>query len=392
MFSQRTSWNLELNALSVALAEHRAARKPLIDLTRSNPTECGFHSDSQQLLAALNNAANLTYEPDPQGLSQAREAIVEYYSSRNCRVSPRDIFLTTSTSEAYSFLFRLLCNPGDELLIPQPGYPLFNFLGDLHDVSLIRYPLLYDHGWQIDLHAFERVITPRTRGVIVVHPNNPTGHFCTPAEIQQISKICSTRQIAIISDEVFLDFNLRDNLAGSFASQSETLTFTLSGISKISALPQMKVAWLTATGPESLKQQATARLEIIADTFLSMNAPMQHALSVFLQQRHHFREQWRRRAQSNLAQFDTLLSSQTLCTRLETEGGWYVVLKVPLTGSSDDLVMELLTVHGVYIHPGHFYEFPTDGYLVASLLTPETELSAGITVLLDVFQKKYSTN
>jgi alanine-synthesizing transaminase len=386
MFSQRTNWNLERNALSKALAEYRAAGKPLLDLTQSNPTECGFHVDSHEILGAFDNPANLTYQPDPQGLPQAREAVVDYYRSQNCRADTADIFLTASTSEAYSFVFRTLCNPGDEILIPQPGYPLFNFLADIQDVALVCYPLLYDHGWQIDMHAVEQAITPRTRGIVVVHPNNPTGHFCKPAEIESLNALCAKHQIAIISDEVFLDFSLRQQTPATFGSNSQALTFTLSGLSKISGLPQMKVAWLMVTGPEALQRRAIARLEMIADTFLSVSTPAQHALPVFLQQRHSFHRQWLKRAQDNLAKLDALLATQELCTRLETEGGWYVVLKVPLTGRSDELAMELLTTRGVYVHPGHFYEFPTDGYLVVSLITPEQEFSAGISALIDVVQ------
>jgi aspartate/methionine/tyrosine aminotransferase len=388
MFSQRTNWNLERNALSEALAEHRAAGKPLIDLTQSNPTACGFHFDSREILAAFDNPANLIYQPDPQGLPHARQAIVDYYLSRNCRVDSADIFLTASTSEAYSFVFRALCNPGDEILIPQPGYPLFNFLADIQDVTLTIYPLLYDHGWQIDMHALQQAITPRTRAVIVVHPNNPTGHFCKPAEIESLNALCANRQMAIISDEVFLDFNLRQQTPPTFASNSQALTFTLSGISKISGLPQIKVAWLIVTGPEALKRQAIARLEMIADTFLSVSTPAQHALPTFLQQRENFHRQWLKRAQNNLAQLDALLATQELCTRLETEGGWYVVLKVPLTAGSDELAMELLTERGVYVHPGHFYDFPANGYLVVSLITPEPEFSAGTSALIEVLRNR----
>ena len=382
MFSDRTGWNLQRNSLSEALAKHRSSGKSLIDLAQSNPTECGFRVDAQEILAALNNPANLRYQPDAQGLPQAREAVAKYYLSRNCLVNVHDIFLTTSTSEAYSFLIRALCNPGDELLIPQPGYPLLNFLADIQDVTLVRYPLVYDYGWQIDFHSLQRAITPRTRGIIVVHPNNPTGHFCKPEEMDRLNEICSEREMAMIADEVFLDFSLGVDIFKSFASNNGALTFTMSGLSKISGLPQMKVAWLIATGPEALKQQGIARLEMIADTYLSMNTPMQLALSMFLEQRHGFRRQWLDRAQANLAQLDKLLSSQKLCARLELEGGWYAVLKVPRTARDDDLATELLNTRGVYVHPGHFYDFPTNGYLVVSLITPESEFAAGIHALV----------
>jgi alanine-synthesizing transaminase len=385
MFSDRTGWNLERNKLSEALAKRRSSGLPMIDLMQSNPTQCGFHFDSQKILTGLNNPASLQYEPDPQGLPQAREAVAAYYRSRNCQLSIDDIFLTTSTSEAYSFLFRMLCNPGDELLIPQPGYPLFSFLAGIQDVSLVRYPLVYDHGWQIDFHSLQQAITPRTRGIIVVHPNNPTGHFCKLAEMERLNQICSERQIDIISDEVFLDFSLENAIPPTFAANSKVLTFTMSGLSKISGLPQMKVAWLTAAGPDPLKQQAIARLEMIADTYLSMNTPIQLALPVLLEQRHLFWQQWLTRAQNNLAHLDKLLASQKLCTRLKTEGGWYAVLKTLSTVGDDELALELLTTHGVYVHPGHFYDFPADGYWVVSLIAPEQEFATGIEALLAMY-------
>jgi alanine-synthesizing transaminase len=390
MFSDRTAWNLERNKLSEALAKRRSSGLPLIDLMQSNPTQCGFHFDPQKILAALNNPASLSYDPDPQGLPQAREAVAAYYRSRNYQISIDDIFLTTSTSEAYSFLFRILCNPGDELLIPQPGYPLFSFLAGIQDVSLVRYPLIYDCGWQIDFHSLQQSITPRTRGIIVVHPNNPTGHFCKPNEIERLNQICSERQIAIISDEVFLDFSLESGIPRTFASNIEVLTFTMSGLSKISGLPQMKVAWLTVAGPHALKQQAIARLEMIADTYLSMNAPIQLALPVLLEQRHPFRQQWLTRIQNNLAGLDKTLESQKLCTRLKLEGGWYAVIKAPSTEGDDELALELLITRGVYVHPGHFYDFPADGYWVVSLITPEQELATGIDALLAMVEKPTS--
>src|SRR6266481_968225 len=283
MFAERTNWNLAGNRLSEALARHRAGGKRLYDLTASNPTECGFDYETETILGALRNPAALRYEPNPKGLEVARLAVTEYYSARGAAVSAEDIVLTTSTSEAYSFVFRLLCNPGDELLIPAPSYPLFGFLADIHDVKLVRYPLIYDNGWQIDFLALERAITPRTRGIIVVHPNNPTGHFTRPEEAAQLNEICSARRMALIADEVFLDFALTEKQPASFAANHGALTFTTSGLSKISGLPQMKAAWLITTGPEAQKSQALARLEVIADTYLSMNAPVQLALHVFLE-------------------------------------------------------------------------------------------------------------
>ena len=386
MFSHRTNWNLDRNQLSEALAKHYATNKPLIDLTRSNPTECAFNFRTNEILQAFNNPAMLRYQPHAQGLPQAREVVAAYCRARRTQIPIDDIFLATSTSEAYSFLFRLLCNPGDEVLIPHPGYPLFNFLADIQDVTLVRYPLLYDDGWQIDFHALQQSISPRTRAIAVVNPNNPTGHFCKPAEIQQINEIAAAHRLAIISDEVFLDFSFSSVPPATFAANSSALTFTVSGISKICGLPQMKVAWLIASGPESLKIQAISRLEMIADTYLSMNAPVQLALTALLDQRHSFREQWLQRAQTNLTRLDELLASKVICSRLQLEGGWYAVLKTPLTATSEDLAVKLLETRGVYVHPGNFYEFPSSGYLIISLITPPDEFSSGITSLLEMLQ------
>jgi len=394
MFAKRTNWNFTPNRLSEVLSANRAAGKLLLDLTVSNPTECGFEYDRSAILNALGNPAALSYEPDPRGLESARRAVAGYYADRKEEVSAEDIFLTTSTSEAYSYVFRTLCDPGDEVLIPSPSYPLFDLLADIQDVSLVRYPLDYftrdreavnDHGWQIDFHALEQAITPRTRGVIVVHPNNPTGHFAKQAEIAKLNSICSAHQIAIIADEVFLDFALEENRPASFAANRGASTFTLSGLSKISGLPQMKAAWLIAGGPPQWKSEAVARLEVIADTYLSVNAPVQLAIPSFLEQRHAFQEQVISRVRRNLAELDRQLAAQKTSSRLIVEGGWCAVLRVPATRSDEDLAIELLTTQGVSVHPGHFYEFPADGYLVASLITPERTFSEGIGRLLSFF-------
>ena len=394
MFAKRTNWNLAPNRLSEALATHRAAGKPLLDLTVSNPTECGFNYDGSAILNALSNPAALSYEPNPRGLESARRAVAGYYADRNEDVSAEDIFLTTSTSEAYSYIFRTLCDPGDELLIPSPSYPLFDFLADIQDVSLVRYPLDYfkrdrkavnDHGWQIDFHALEQAITPRTRGVIVVHPNNPTGHFAKRAEIAKLNSICSAREMAIIADEVFLDFALEENRPASFAANRGAPTFTLSGLSKISGLPQMKAAWLIVGGPQPWKSEALARLEVIADTYLSVNAHVQLAIPKFLEQRHAFQEEVVSRVRRNLAELDRQLATQKACSRLPVEGGWCTVLRVPATRSDEDLAIELVTAQGVSVHPGLFYEFPADGYLVVSLITPERTFTEGSSRLLSFF-------
>jgi alanine-synthesizing transaminase len=382
MFAERTRWNLTANRLSQALAHHRAGGRKLLDLSASNPTECGFQYDQQAILAALSCPEAMRYHPDPLGLRVARDSVSAYYADLSFEVDSASLVLTTSTSEAYSFVFRLLCNPGDELLIPTPSYPLFEFLADIQDVKLIRYALFYDHGWHIDFHAVEQAITPRARGIIVVHPNNPTGHFTKPDEMRRLSEICESRGMSIIADEVFLDFGL-ERRPQSFAANQDALTFTMSGLSKISGLPQMKLAWLAVSGPKEAKREALARLEVIADTYLSLNAPIQLSAGTLLNQRHAFQQQLMARVRKNLAELDSQLARQKACARLEVEAGWYAVLRVPATRSDEELAVELLEKHDVYVHPGHFYGFSSDGYLVVSLITPEEEFRKGVARVLE---------
>lgn len=385
MFSTRTNWNLTTTRLAEGLARLRASKRKLIDLSASNPTDCGFRYDGGSILKAFINPAALKYSPDPRGLRSARMVVGEYYLSIKENVAADDLILTTSTSEAYSFVFRLLCNPGDELLIPSPSYPLFDFLAELQDVKLVRYPLFYDHGWHIDFHALRQAITPRTRGIILVHPNNPTGHYTKQVERDTLNEICAEHDLAIVADEVFLDFDLTGAAVHSFVSNQGALTFTMSGISKIAGLPQMKLAWVAVSGPEDRKREALARLEVIADTFLSMNAPIQIAAPALLAQRHGFQDQLMARVRANLAELDSQLAEQTKCSRMEVEAGWYAVLRVPAIRPDEDLALELLETSGVYLHPGHFYEFAGDGYLVVSLITPERDFEEGVEQVLAMF-------
>src|SRR4051794_28871772 len=279
MFARRTEWNLKPNRFSAALEQAKRAGNKLFDLTASNPTEVGLEYDQAGILQALSRPESLRYEPEPRGLLSARAAVAGYYAERGAKISPEQIILTTSTSEAYSFLFRLLCDPGDEVLVASPSYPLFDLLAGIQDVELASYPLFYDHGWHIDLHALESAITARTRAVLVVHPNNPTGSFVSETERLDLLKLCGKKGLALIADEVFLDFAQTGVAAESFAREQELgLTFTLSGLSKIAALPQLKLAWLVASGPAELRERAMERLEVISDTYLSVNAPIQHAL------------------------------------------------------------------------------------------------------------------
>jgi alanine-synthesizing transaminase len=420
MLSARTNWQLTANRLSLAVEAHRQQGRKLLDLTASNPTSCGFEYDAARILNAFIDPMALRYEPDAKGMLRARCAVAGYYrelllsqpAPERLLTELKDrLLLTTSTSEAYSFVFRLLCDAGDEVLVPTPSYPLFDYLAVLQDVNLARYSLVYHDGWQIDFHSLEQAITPRTRAIMLVHPNNPTGSFVKEHEREQLNALCAGHGLALVVDEVFLDYTLEgcEALAShrspntgerlppqqaqedsacrgprvghphpSFVTNQEALTFTLSGISKISGLPQMKLAWIAVSGPEDRTLEAMARLEVIADTFLSMNAPVQLAAPVLLDERQNIQPQMKERIAANLAELDAQLATNSHCTRLKVEGGWYAVLRVPVTRSDEELAIELISKHDTLVQPGYFYDFEGDGYLVLSLITPKDEFASGV--------------
>jgi len=372
MFSSRTNWPLAPNRLSELLRERRERGVPILDLTESNPTRCGLALAGEMVLGPLHNPRALVYEPEPRGLAAARDAVTAYYSERGVFLNPDQIFLTTSTSEAYSFVFRLLANPGDKILAPQPSYPLFDFLGALNDVEVLPYPLLYEGGWQLDLHSLASGWQPGIRAVLLVHPNNPTGSFIKRCELDRLIEICSRHGASLIADEVFADYGFAADAerVTTHSQTSELLTFTLSGLSKISALPQMKLGWIVVNGPAEIRQEALARLEVIADTYLSVSAPIAWAAPEWLAHRGAIQAQILDRVQSNLRKLDALLTADSPVSRLKLEGGWYAILRVPATRSDEDWAAELLTQVGVFVHPGHFYDFPSAGFLVLSLLPP----------------------
>ena len=434
MFSSRTNWPLEPNRFARALEEHRRSGKRLIDLTASNPTTCGFVYPEREILAALANPRAMEYKPESKGLYEARAAVAEYYAGRqslsagSTAVTPEQIVLTSGTSEAYSHVFRLLCEPGDEVLVPAPSYPLLDFLADLADVRLVTYPLLYDHGWQMDFSALRAALTPGSRAIVVVHPNNPTGSFVKPHEAEALADICRDWQMAIVADEVFLDFADGAASAASFAtgshlidgfrqgtasavpksmetpgvltpevgeihgraiyemaSSKRALTFSLSGLSKISALPPMKLAWIVASGPEPQARTAIERLEIIADTYLSPSTPVQLAARKFLEMRSAMQAQIKERVAVNLAFLDTQLRESSSISRLEREGGWCAVLRVPVSGSDESLAVDLMERCSVLVHPGNFFNFSQDGFLVLSLITSVAEFQEGIRRIREFF-------
>jgi alanine-synthesizing transaminase len=390
-FARRTNWELHPNRFAEALNAHRAAGKELLDLTASNPPDAQLKYDADAILSAFGNPKLLEYHPESKGLLCAREAVAEYYTecvgtghSPVPRADPERVLLTTSTSEAYTYAFRLLCDPGDEVLIPTPSYPLFEYLAGLQDVKLVPYPLFYDHGWHTDFHALRQSITVRTRAIILVNPNNPTGSYVSEREREELNAICREHNVALIVDEVFLDYSLGE-ARPSFAFNDAALTFTLSGVSKISGLPQMKLAWMVISGPEEVAGAALARVEVISDTYLSMNAPVQLAARALLEQRHSIREQLMSRVQVNLCELDRQLTGSSV-SRLQVEGGWYAVLRVPRVQADEELAIALLETTNVLVQPGYFYDFPNDGYIVVSLITPEETFKEGMRRLLDVIR------
>lgn len=422
MFARRTEWPLQPNALTRALTHRREQSLPLLDLTESNPTRCGFRYDSAAILRALAKPAALLYQPEGRGPLGAREAVAGYYAERGVPLDPDQIFLTASTSEAYSYLFRLLADPGDGVLVPRPSYPLFDFLAGLNDLEIIPYPLVYDGGWRIGLDELASRLerADRTfnlpRALVVVHPNNPTGSFVHASDRAALVELCRRHNLALIADEVFADYRLPANVPdderlvpgaqypmvastpASHAGLNEILTFTLSGLSKISALPQMKLAWIVVNGPGEPRVRAIERLEIIADTYLSVGTPVAAALPELLETRRAIQPQIIARMQQNITELDRQLTSASRVMRLQVEGGWYAVLRLaavpvsPTDGQGtpgpprdfvgDDFTAELAREEGVLVHPGHFYEFTSDGHLVLSLITPVQAFAEGLQRLL----------
>lgn len=381
-FSTRTGWDTGESSFSSAIREARDAGRELIDLTVSNPTVCGFEYDSEAILRPLADPRVLTYDPDPRGMRCAREAVAEYYRGHGSQVDADAVVMTTSTSEGYGFLFRLLCDAGDEVLVGQPSYPLFDFLADLEDVRLKPYPLFYDFGWWIDFDRLERAIGPRTRAIVVVHPNNPTGHATGREERRRLEEICLRHGLALIVDEVFLDYPVEEGVRlESFAvGPHPVLTFVLSGMSKIAGLPQMKAGWVVTLGPEEERREALSRLEVVADTFLSMNAPVQMALPVWLAGRRGIQEQILARVRGNLHAV-----REAGVEVLKLEAGWSAILRLPQLGSKD-VAEWLLESAGVVTHPGSFYGIAEGGRAVVSLLGAAGEFREGIARVANAVQ------
>jgi aspartate/methionine/tyrosine aminotransferase len=382
-FSTRTSWDRRLGALARALAERRASGAEVLDLTETNPTRAGLLAPPD-LLEALADPRGRWYEPSPQGLRTAREAVAEDYARRGVRVEPDHVLLTAGTSEVYSFLFKLLCEPGDEVLVPRPSYPLFEYLATLESVAVRHYALQYDGEWHLTPDAVEEAATPRTKAVVVVSPNNPTGSFLKREEAQRLRHLCAGRGWALVSDEVFADFRLRDDARRpvSLAEESSALTFALGGLSKSCGLPQLKLAWTAVAGPAALRDEALARLELVADTYLSVSTPVQLALPAVLARRADLHRPIAERVAGNLRALRAQLRGGSPATLLDVEGGWSAVLRLPAISADDQWAMALLQRDGVLAHPGFFFDFTRDACLVVSLLPPPEDFAEGVRRLL----------
>ncbi len=384
MFSSRTNWSRHPNRLTTLANDLRQKGEEFIDLTISNPTQCGIVYPVDDVMASLSRLRSLHYEPDPKGLLSAREAVAVYYRLKGVRVDVNDIILTASTSESYSMIFKLLCEPGDEVLVPIPSYPLFEFLAQLNDVTIKPYALRYDGEWHIDVSSVERSFSKRTRAIVIVSPHNPTGTFLKKNELAALTS-CGASGVALIVDEVFADYQFADDPARviSTAGVSDVLTFTLNGISKLAGLPQMKLGWMVVSGPADRRSEALSRLEIVADTFLSVNTPVQVALPQLLEIGAKVRAGIRSRVSGNRTTLEQLGGRYSPWSLLHSEGGWYAVVQVPRTRTAEEWALGLLGDAGVYTHPGYFFEFQEDNVLVLSLLPRPTEFREAATKLRD---------
>jgi aspartate/methionine/tyrosine aminotransferase len=379
-FSARLPTERSSNRLTRAVQRAQAEARPILDLTESNPTRAGFEYPSD-LLAPLGDARGLSYQPCPLGLLDAREAVSRDYARRGMSVAADRIALTASTSEAYSVLFKLLADAGDEVLVPRPSYPLFDHLTRLDLVTARPYDLEYHGSWSIDISSVQRALTSRTRALLLVSPNNPTGSFVAAPELDQLENLCAGDGVAIIADEVFADYELRVGAAagaGRVMDCRHVLAFSLGGLSKSVGVPQVKLAWIAAAGPDAVVAEALERLEIVCDTYLSVSTAVQLATPHLLERAPAIRSQIHARITANHQQLVERVATMPACSVLRADGGWYGVLQVPSFTSEEELVVDLVTKAGVLAHPGFFFDFPSESYLIVSLLTPQAVFAEGL--------------
>ena len=382
-FSARTRWDRTVNRLAQAAARRRAAGRTLLDLTETNPTHVGLRA-APDVLAPLGDPEAALYAPDPRGLHAAREAVSADYARRGVEVPPDRLVLTASTSEAYAFLFKLLCDPGDEVLVPRPSYPLFEYLAGLESVTVKPYPLVYHDEWRLDLQALEHAGGARARAVVLVSPNNPTGSFASAAEVAALHGLAAGRGWALISDEVFADYPWPPGEAGpSLAEDGAALAFAMGGLSKACGLPQLKLAWTAVSGPAAVREEALGRLELLADTYLSVGTPVQRAAPGLLARAEELRAPIVARVAANLGTLRRLARGGS-ATVLRGGGGWSAVLRIPATMPEEERVLSLLEREDVLVHPGYFFDFPREAYLVLSLLPRREEFEEAVARILRV--------
>jgi alanine-synthesizing transaminase len=373
IFSERTSWNRTPNRITEALARRKAARKPVYDLTCSNPTEVAIAYPSSEILKAISNPAAMKYQPDPRGLLAARKAVASSYRKQSVEIPTSRLFLVASTSEAYSYVLKLMCNSGDEILVPHPSYPLFDYLTQVNDVVTKPYQLRYNDGWQVDLDSLRSAVTRKTRAIVLIHPHNPTGMVLKENEFRAIVNIARTNNLALIADEVFLGYRFDANpeAAGTTAGKSDVLTFTLDGLSKFAGLPQMKLGWIAVSGPEPEVEEACGRLEILCDTYLSVNTPVQAGLQKLLSTSGTARKNILKRVKANYETLCREVTPESPCSVLRCESGWYGIIRVPAIMPDDTWVELLLEATGILVFPGYFFDFDQEGVLVVSTLMKE---------------------
>jgi hypothetical protein len=384
MFSSRTGWRRVPNRLAGLVAAARATGGTLLDLTETNPTRAGLRAPAD-ILQALGDPAALAYDPAPFGLPAAREAVARDYRRRGIPVEPDRVLLTASTSEAYAYAFKLLCDPGDDVLVPRPSYPLFEYLAALESVEVRAYPLHYDGQWHLSADAILEAASPRTRAVVVVSPNNPTGSFVKREEAEALRSQCGAHGLALVSDEVFADYAFADDPRRclSLFADGAALTLCLGGISKSCGLPQLKLGWMAIAGPPDARDEARGRLEVVSDTYLSVGTPVQVSAARLLARRSELQAPIADRVRSNLGVLRSLVTDPCPATLLSVEGGWSAVIQVPATRSEDDWVALLLERDRVLAHPGYFYDFPGEAFLVVSLLTEPGAFRDGASRLVE---------
>lgn len=382
MFSRRTQWESSSNRLTEILDARRASGGRVIDLTLSNPTLCGFSYPVEQILGAISGAESLAYRPDPHGLLPARESVSAYYRSRGIDVDPADIFLTASTSESYTLLFRLLCNPGDAVVVPTPSYPLFEYLAAVNDAETFPYRLVHDDRWRVDIASLRKSMVRSAKALLVVEPHNPTGMSLSGEERKEASSIAVRHGAALIVDEVFNEYRF-DDTAIIPTYPDEGLGFLLNGLSKMAALPQMKIGWIAVRGNRKPRLEARSRLEILNDMFLSANTPAQAGLGKLLEAGASVRDGIRKRTADNLALLRESLDGVAGCRVLPCDGGWNAVVRLPGGLGDEECATGLLDETGVYCYPGYFFDFEEDDVIVVSLLPAREEFTEGMALMTE---------